>query len=72
MRALNFLVTTVALCTAKVATQVSYHSQQPFGHATKLPYTVKRQYEDLCRAGSKQWTGTIDVGYSRDLFYCAS
>ena len=33
-------------------------------------FTIIPQGEDICRAGSKQWTGTVNVSNDNALFYC--
>ncbi|RDW75873.1 hypothetical protein BP5796_06694 [Coleophoma crateriformis] len=37
--------------------------------STKKAYTIVEQDEDICRAGTKQYTGMIDVSESNSLFY---
>lgn len=46
----------------------SYHKQAPL-RGDSVPYTIKEQGEELCRAGSRQWTGSVDVREDRSLFY---
>lgn len=38
------------------------------GAATK--FSVHEQGEAICRAGSRQWTGWIDVSEEKSLFFC--
>lgn len=39
-------------------------------HATGAKFSVREQGEDICEAGTKQWTGTIDVGDGKSIFFC--
>ncbi|KXJ91530.1 Alpha/Beta hydrolase protein [Microdochium bolleyi] len=53
----------------------SFGSQKPLGtlpstaFATPGSFTVREQKEDICKAGSRQWTGWIDVSPEKSLFY---
>ena len=40
------------------------------GSSPKPRFTVREQDESLCRAGSRQWTGWVDVSEEKSLFYC--
>lgn len=34
------------------------------------PFTLSPQTEEICKAGSKQWTGSINVTDDKSIFYC--
>ncbi|KAI1871595.1 uncharacterized protein JN550_004589 [Neoarthrinium moseri] len=40
--------------------------------ASEVRQRLTRQSEDICRAGSSQWTGTVPLGEDRDMFFCGS
>lgn len=33
-------------------------------------FEVREQNDDLCNSGTRQWTGTVDVGKEKKLFFC--
>lgn len=33
-------------------------------------FTRTRQNDSICDAGSAHWTGTVNLGEGRDMFYC--
>lgn len=35
-----------------------------------LPYTLREQNDQVCDAGSRQWTGWINVSEEKRLFFC--
>ncbi|KAI2612651.1 alpha/beta-hydrolase [Hypoxylon fragiforme] len=51
------------------------HAQKPLRHsnpklgATGRKFRVKEQTDDICRAGSRQWTGWIDISEEKSLFF---
>lgn len=34
------------------------------------PFVVREQNESICDAGSKQWTGQVEVSEEKKLFFC--
>lgn len=45
-------------------------SQPSTAYATPGRFTVREQTADVCDAGSRQWTGWIDVSPEKSLFFC--
>ncbi|KAF5022698.1 hypothetical protein F66182_5246 [Fusarium sp. NRRL 66182] len=39
------------------------------GETTKSSFTVREQSSDLCDAGSRQWTGTVNVTADKSMFF---
>lgn len=33
-------------------------------------FTLREQSSDLCDAGSRQWTGTVNVTTEKSMFFC--
>lgn len=55
--------------------QQQKQKQKPLGqpssaYATPGRFTVREQTADVCDAGSRQWTGWIDVSPEKSLFFC--
>jgi hypothetical protein len=56
---------------AKPAIAFDETAQKPLSHATASPkYTLYEQSEEICNAGSRQWTGWINVSDEKKLFFC--
>lgn len=61
-------------------TVISSPTQQPLGGSRvgwadsidSGNYNRTAQNDTLCDAGSSQWTGFVQVGKDRDMFYCKS
>ena len=48
--------------------------QKPLTRVDELPgsnFEVREQSPDLCDAGSRQWTGTVNVTADKSMFFCA-
>lgn len=41
-----------------------------FHETTTKNYIKREQSEEICKAGSRQWTGQVPVSSSKSLFYC--
>jgi hypothetical protein len=63
---------TTAFALATMIGHVSCQGQIPLTDeaATKPVFTVHEQSSDLCDAGSRQWTGTVNVTADKSMFFC--
>lgn len=57
------------------ATQAScfyVQEQKPLGleDADPAHFTLREQTDELCDAGSKYWTGTVNVTDQKSIFFC--
>lgn len=61
-----------AFTLATIIGHVSCQDQIPLTDeaATKPVFTVREQSSDLCDAGSRQWTGTVNVTADKSMFFC--
>ena len=57
---------------ATIIGHVSCQDQIPLTEeaATKPLFTLREQSSDLCDAGSRQWTGTVNVTADKSMFFC--
>jgi hypothetical protein len=51
---------------------VAGQNQKPLTDETIFhpSFTVRQQSSDLCDAGSRQWTGTVNVTAEKSMFFC--
>ena len=64
-----------ALVPAALASPVPGHGTSPgplvaAGANRALPHTFREQNDQVCDAGSRQWTGWINVSEEKRLFFC--
>lgn len=57
------LASTVPLHQAQLTAQAPLNDQQ------HKRFTIREQSDNVCKAGSRQWTGHVDVGDEKKLFY---
>ncbi|KAM5343737.1 hypothetical protein ACJ41O_012274 [Fusarium nematophilum] len=69
---MRFLGLAAVLVLASQAVHVSAQDQKPLteGHETANPsFAVREQSSDLCDAGTRQWTGTVNVTADKAMFF---
>lgn len=50
---------------------VSAQVQKPMSKAHQnVKFDVKEQSPDLCDAGSRYWTGTVNITSEKSMFFC--
>ncbi|RKK75578.1 hypothetical protein BFJ69_g7643 [Fusarium oxysporum] len=60
------------LCLAAATGYVECHQQKPLGDQKPLSYptfTIREQTDELCDAGSRFWTGTVNITADKSMFF---
>jgi hypothetical protein len=62
----------VAVSLLATISKVTGQDQKPLtdGPVTKPAFTVCEQSSDLCDAGARQFTGTVNVTEDKSMFFC--
>lgn len=62
----------VAVSLLATISKVTSQDQKPLTDkpVTKPAFTVREQSSDLCDAGARQFTGTVNVTEDKSMFFC--
>lgn len=62
----------VAVSLLAAISHVAAQDQKPLSDelVTKPAFTVREQSSDLCDAGARQFTGTVNVTEDKSMFFC--